>query len=84
MLTEEQKAALNNILLDYWQDMSADNIIDDVIEIADPIATAKYLEAHATSSETLAAEASPEEGKDYYLSEAKKFRQVAQLLRKGG
>jgi len=83
MLNEEQKRALSDVLQDYWQEIEASDIIDDVVRIADPIEAAKYLEAHALSNERIAAEGSSEE-KEYYLTEARKFRNTAQLLRQGG
>ena len=81
MLTETQKRALNDVLLDYQQEMSASDIVEDVIQIADPIEAAKYLESAAKFNDECAAAETESEAKDYFLNEAKKFRRTAQLLR---
>ena len=81
MLTTTQKRALNDVLLDYWQEMSASDIVEDVIQFAEPIEAAKYLEHAAASNEEIASAETEPEAKGYYLNEAKKFRRTAQLLR---
>ena len=82
MLTTPQKRALNDVLLDYWQEMSASDIVEDVTQFADPIEAAKYIEHAAAFSEECASAETESEPKEYYLNEAKKFRRVAQLLRR--
>jgi len=83
MLTTEQMKALNDVLMDYWHEMEAPDIVEDVIQFADPLEAAKYLERAAADTERTASELSPGEdaSKEYYRNEATKFRRVAQLLR---
>lgn len=84
MLTREQKRELNNVLLEYWEDASATDVVDIVLQIAGPAETAEFFEKEAARLESTARHEvvkADDEYPQYLKREAEKYRRLVRVLR---